>query len=81
MMKKLQDSEKLAQEKDDLIKQNEKRLLDFEKLLKKKKVSSGSSNSSGRTARSSPVQSKNLSRKKMTSSNKMKNVCWILTKS
>ncbi len=36
MMKKLQDSEKLAQEKDDLIKQNEKRLLDFEKLLKEK---------------------------------------------
>ncbi|HRY34833.1 MAG TPA: PAS domain-containing protein, partial [Smithellaceae bacterium] len=30
MMKKLQDSEKLAQEKDDLIKQNEKRLLDFD---------------------------------------------------
>ena len=36
MMKKLQDSEKLAQEKDNLIKQNEKRLLDFEKLLKEK---------------------------------------------
>ena len=36
MMKKLQDSEKLAQEKDDLIKQNEKHLLDFEKILKEK---------------------------------------------
>ena len=36
MMKKLQDSEKLAQEKDDLIKQNEKRLLDFDKILKEK---------------------------------------------